>query len=93
MGTKIFVHSKHLYMKSNGIQLNSLQVNSLHLHLVDMKAIGPTFKQLDYKNCPLNAVLKARMLGLNRAERPIGIGILSSIVLYMFVYNITIYVF
>eukprot|EP00434_Breviolum_minutum_P001050 symbB.v1.2.000923.t1/scaffold27.1/size414596/31 len=33
-------------------------VNSLHLHLVDMKAIGPTFKKLDYKNCPLNAVLK-----------------------------------
>lgn len=33
-------------------------VNSLHLHLVDMKTIGPTFWKLDYKNCPLDAVLK-----------------------------------
>lgn len=33
-------------------------VNSLHLHLIDMKAIGPTFWKLDFKNCPLDAVLK-----------------------------------
>lgn len=33
-------------------------VNSLHLHLIDMKTIGPTFWKLDFKNCPLDAVLK-----------------------------------
>lgn len=33
-------------------------VNSLHLHMLDMDAVGPTFWQLDYKNCPLDAVLK-----------------------------------
>lgn len=33
-------------------------VNSLHLHMVDMKAVGPTFRKLEYKNCPLNAILK-----------------------------------
>ena len=62
MKTKIFHgYKKHLCFTN---KLNSSQVNSLHLHLVDMKAIGPTFKKLDYKNCPLNAVLKAwRMVG------------------------------
>ena len=46
------------------------QVNSLHLHLVDLKALGPTplavaftraalrFSKLDYKNCPLSSVLE-----------------------------------
>ncbi len=57
MKTQIFQwYKKHLCFTN---KLNFFQVNSLHLHLVDMKAIGPTFKKLDYKNCPLNAVLKA----------------------------------
>ena len=38
----------------------------MHLHMVDMKAVGPTFRKLEYKNCPLNAILKARKL--ERAE-------------------------
>ena len=33
-------------------------VNSLHLHVVDMSSVGPTFHKLSYKNCSLNAVLK-----------------------------------
>jgi len=33
-------------------------VNSLHLHIVDMDVVGPTFWNLNYKNCPLDAVLK-----------------------------------
>jgi len=33
-------------------------VNSLHLHVLDMDHVGPTFKKLNYKNCPLDAVLK-----------------------------------
>lgn len=33
-------------------------VNCLHLHIVDLEVTGPTFHFLDYKNCPLEAVLK-----------------------------------
>lgn len=33
-------------------------VNSLHLHVLDMDHVGPTFRKLNYKNCPLDAVLK-----------------------------------
>merc|ERR1712217_828635 len=33
-------------------------VNSLHLHIVDLADVGPTFWKYDYKNCPLEAVLK-----------------------------------
>lgn len=33
-------------------------VNSLHVHLVDMDVVGPTFHAAAYKNCPLDAVLK-----------------------------------
>lgn len=61
MGTKIFRKIRNIYeiptIEFSWIPL--FEVNSLHLHLVDMKAIGPTFKKLEYKNCPLNAVLKA----------------------------------
>jgi hypothetical protein len=45
-----------------------VEVNSLHLHMVDMKAVGPTFRKLEYKNCPLNAILKARRV--RRVRRP-----------------------
>mmetsp|Transcript_111803 Transcript_111803/g.315805 ORF Transcript_111803/g.315805 Transcript_111803/m.315805 type:complete len:722 (-) Transcript_111803:60-2225(-) len=33
-------------------------VNSLHLHMLDMEEVGPSFWKLDFKNCPLDAVLK-----------------------------------
>eukprot|EP00930_Biecheleria_cincta_P077565 TRINITY_DN64869_c0_g1_i1.p1 TRINITY_DN64869_c0_g1~~TRINITY_DN64869_c0_g1_i1.p1 ORF type:complete len:683 (+),score=154.82 TRINITY_DN64869_c0_g1_i1:57-2105(+) len=33
-------------------------VHSLHLHLLDMDFLGPTYSKLEYKNCPLDAVLK-----------------------------------
>eukprot|EP00928_Gymnodinium_smaydae_P015013 TRINITY_DN15507_c0_g1_i1.p1 TRINITY_DN15507_c0_g1~~TRINITY_DN15507_c0_g1_i1.p1 ORF type:complete len:725 (-),score=110.06 TRINITY_DN15507_c0_g1_i1:207-2381(-) len=33
-------------------------VNSLHLHIVDMEVLGPTFWHFEYKNCPLDCVLK-----------------------------------
>lgn len=33
-------------------------VNSLHLHILDMNATGPTFLALNFKNCPLDAILK-----------------------------------
>ncbi|CAK9021694.1 BTB_2 domain-containing protein [Durusdinium trenchii] len=45
-------------------------VNSLHLHLVDMNFLGPTFKKLDYKNCPLSAVLEVLQDELAMATRP-----------------------
>lgn len=32
-------------------------VNSLHLHVLDMDCLGATYSKLEYKNCPLNAVL------------------------------------
>jgi len=61
MGTKIFRKIRNIYELQRFISVGHplFEVNSLHLHLVDMKAIGPTFKKLDYKNCPLNNVLKA----------------------------------
>lgn len=101
MGTKIFRKIRNIYeiptIEFSWIPL--FEVNSLHLHLVDMKAIGPTFKKLDYKNCPLNAVLKAFgwLKGWrkpNRAFKDSGwhleLEFWTSIVLYMLVYNITI---
>mmetsp|Transcript_49484 Transcript_49484/g.159789 ORF Transcript_49484/g.159789 Transcript_49484/m.159789 type:complete len:600 (+) Transcript_49484:2380-4179(+) len=33
-------------------------VNSLHLHILDMKELGPTFWRYEYKNCPIDAVIK-----------------------------------
>eukprot|EP00434_Breviolum_minutum_P034350 symbB.v1.2.030399.t1/scaffold3420.1/size57189/7 len=33
-------------------------VNSLHLHILDMSELGPTFWHYEYKNCPLDVVLK-----------------------------------
>jgi len=30
----------------------------LHLHIVDMNALGPSFWKLEFKNCPLDAVIK-----------------------------------
>lgn len=33
-------------------------VNSLHLHILDMAELGPTFWHYEYKNCPLDVVLK-----------------------------------
>mmetsp|Transcript_25018 Transcript_25018/g.63438 ORF Transcript_25018/g.63438 Transcript_25018/m.63438 type:complete len:828 (-) Transcript_25018:92-2575(-) len=33
-------------------------VNSLHLHLVDMDHLGPTYRKLEYKNCSIDAVIK-----------------------------------
>lgn len=32
-------------------------VNSLHLHMVDLSQVGPTFNHLAYKNCSLEAVI------------------------------------
>lgn len=34
-------------------------VNSLHLHIVDLNHVGPTFKRLSFKNCPLDSIIKA----------------------------------
>eukprot|EP00435_Cladocopium_sp_Y103_P060192 s481_g22.t1 len=50
-------------------------VNSLHLHMVDMKAVGPTFRKLEYKNCPLNAILKVlqeELAQLSSVPRSLG---------------------
>merc|ERR1712217_835332 len=33
-------------------------VNSLHLHILDLQYVGPTYHKYKYKNCPLEAVLK-----------------------------------
>lgn len=33
-------------------------VNSLHLHILDMSELGPTFWKLDRRNCPLDAVIQ-----------------------------------
>jgi hypothetical protein len=33
-------------------------VNSLHLHILDLNDVGPTFHKYEYKNCPLEVVLK-----------------------------------
>jgi hypothetical protein len=33
-------------------------VNALHLHVLDMSAVGPTFKWFDYKNCHVDSILK-----------------------------------
>lgn len=44
-------------------------VNSLHLHIVDLDHVGPTFQKLAYKNCPLDAVarvLREEEMGLWR---------------------------
>lgn len=34
-------------------------VNSLHIHIVDLATVGPTFWKFQYKNCPLDAVIAA----------------------------------
>jgi len=33
-------------------------VNSLHLHIIDLDFVGPTFKHFRYKNCPLDSIIK-----------------------------------
>lgn len=33
-------------------------VNSMHMHIVDMAELGPTFWKLEYKNCPLDDILR-----------------------------------
>lgn len=33
-------------------------VNSLHLHMVDMTELGPSFFKMAYKNCPLDAAIR-----------------------------------
>lgn len=33
-------------------------VNSLHLHMVDMTELGPSFWKMNYKNCPLDAAIR-----------------------------------
>jgi len=33
-------------------------VNSLHMHIVDLQATGPSFVKNQYKNCPVDAVIK-----------------------------------
>lgn len=33
-------------------------VNSLHLHILDLDEVGPTFGHAQYKNCPLEAVIE-----------------------------------
>jgi len=33
-------------------------VNSCHLHILDLNVVGPSFWNLEYKNCSLDAVLK-----------------------------------
>ena len=43
-------------------------VNSLHLHIVDMNSVGPTFHKLNYKNCSIGAVLKVLREELTAAE-------------------------
>merc|ERR1719215_120453 len=33
-------------------------VNSLHIHILDLTCVGPTFHKYSYKNCPLDAIIK-----------------------------------
>lgn len=33
-------------------------VNSLHVHMIDMAELGPTYWKYEYKNCPVDAVIK-----------------------------------
>jgi len=33
-------------------------VNSLHMHILDMAHLGPTFWKYEYKNCPIDAIVK-----------------------------------
>lgn len=33
-------------------------VNSLHLHIVDLDAVGPSYHKMTYKNCSIDAVLE-----------------------------------
>ena len=44
-------------------------VNSLHLHIVDLSEVGPTYEALSYKNLSMDMVLKAldkEIAGLSR---------------------------
>lgn len=43
-------------------------VNALHLHIVDMSELGPSFWKLDKKNCPLDAVLTVLKEEIARAD-------------------------
>lgn len=45
-------------------------VNSLHLHVLDMDALGPTGRKYAYKNCPLDAVLQVLREELVAASQP-----------------------
>mmetsp|Transcript_110424 Transcript_110424/g.352050 ORF Transcript_110424/g.352050 Transcript_110424/m.352050 type:complete len:721 (-) Transcript_110424:20-2182(-) len=33
-------------------------VNSLHMHILDMNALGPSYYKHEYRNCPVDAVIK-----------------------------------
>lgn len=48
-------------------------VNSLHLHVLDLDEVGPTFHHAEYKNCPIESVLQ----GL-RVELTPGFGVWSA---------------
>merc|ERR1712113_204430 len=34
-------------------------VNSLHLHILDLEYVGPTFWRSEHKNCPIDAIIDA----------------------------------
>lgn len=48
-------------------------VNSLHVHILDMKALGPSFWKMEFKNCPLDAVIKVMKEELAAQDGPIGL--------------------
>lgn len=45
-------------------------VNSLHVHILDMDELGPSFEHFSYKNCPLDAVLKVMREELSALSQP-----------------------
>jgi len=44
-------------------------VNSLHMHILDLAELGPTFWVHDYKNCPVEAVIKVLKEEFAREQR------------------------
>mmetsp|Transcript_73908 Transcript_73908/g.154004 ORF Transcript_73908/g.154004 Transcript_73908/m.154004 type:complete len:759 (+) Transcript_73908:35-2311(+) len=47
-------------------------VNSLHIHILDMSELGPSFWKQEFKNCPLDAVIKVLREELALQEGPNG---------------------
>jgi len=43
-------------------------VNSMHMHILDMTALGPTFWKYEYKNCPVDHILKVLREEVNTAK-------------------------